>query len=90
MVILGFGLRALVAPGGGRGYGQQATATLITANLTSHGHALRAALGRIRRMGCAVDMIGLPFLAKKSWAGVIYSPALYVIDGIDRRTTWSR
>jgi hypothetical protein len=37
MVILGFGLRALVAPGGGRGYGQQATATLITANLTSHG-----------------------------------------------------
>lgn len=40
MAVLGFGLGALVIPGGGNSQGQSATANLTTANLTSHGHVL--------------------------------------------------
>jgi anti-sigma factor RsiW len=39
-VMLGVGLGALVTSGGGNGQGQPVTATLTTANLTSHGHVL--------------------------------------------------
>jgi len=40
VVMLAFGLGALVAPGAGNGNGQSAGADLVTANFTSHGQVL--------------------------------------------------
>jgi hypothetical protein len=61
--ILGFGLGAVVTPGGGTGQGQPATAAPTTGNLISHGHVLGEVMisaGRPAWMFMTIDGGGWP------------------------------